>query len=284
MRLTDRELRRIVREAYAGMLEPVTSGVDLYSPQQNTPGHKAKFDKEPTLRWVTSKRFDNLAERYYSTLPFNVWLAPYVGAIRGVAVRDGWQTIVDNPEAAGAGFSLGGRRLGSFDIASGVEKLQSLGYSGTENISSNDLVILFNVSTTRKRILSTPWMIIHSLFDSSGEIDRFCPSWNILRDLMNYETDDPALEILGSEVLDIPDWLPALTMGSARDGEIENTIDTWAEVCTQDLITRSGVVFDYSAVSEEEAEALRRIIPVIKQISAEFEASAPGNLIYVDVS
>jgi hypothetical protein len=288
MKINQKQLRQIIRdemlrETYAGMLAPVSSKLDRYSPQQTPLGQDAKFDREPALRWVTSGRFDDLAQRYYANLPFNVWLAPFVGALRSLS-DDPYHPFVDNPEAVAAGFELGGLRLGSVDLATGIRNLGAMGYSGTENISPNDLVILFNASTTKKRLLSTPWTIIHCIFDSAGGARKFCPSWSIIEGLFNYETDDPDFEILCGEQIEQPEWLPALTMGSARSGEIMNTVDAWAEICTQDLLTRRGVTFDYDAVTDEEAQALRKFTSVIKQISSEFRANVPGNLIYVDVS
>jgi len=186
MTITESTLRRIIREEakkalqempYAGSLgikkssrpnwESFTSGISAAGP------NRAGAEK-----YARSGRFKTLAKKHFDNIPYGVWTAAIIG--------DGSDAGVDDePEM--------GKRGAVLDLNSeGRQLLDRLGFQIPAQIGKNDLVILYSAMTTEIDFLATPWMVLHSIFDSNRMSEELVPGYRELYSHIAYgaDTDD----------------------------------------------------------------------------------------------
>jgi hypothetical protein len=273
MRITEALLRKIIREEldrmdempYAGSLDPVDSGSDMPSFTSDL-GASDGMNKPGAERFAKSGRFKNLAVKHFAHIPYDVWIAPMIGV--GADVHD----YVDD------------ERMRIEPLSKGIETLRSYGFKVPEEISPDDVVILYTTVSTTKDTLATPWMIFHAMLDNINNVYDIAPSFGELRDALIYGDgeDDPDLAPIAGE--DNYEWHSALTMASARNSALQSTGDALAEIMCQELLTTKGFVFNPEAVDPEIAGALGVLRARVKKIAEEFRRNIKGKLIVVAVN
>jgi hypothetical protein len=322
MRISESRIRQIIREEakkalqempYAGSLgikpssrpnwESFTSGISAGG--VNRPGAE---------KYARSGRFKTLAKKHFDNIPYGVWTAAIIG--------DGSDAGVDDdPEMSKRGAVL--------DLnAEGRQLLERLGFQTPAQIGKNDLVILYSAMTVDSDFLATPWMVLHSIFDSNSMSEELVPGYRELYSHITYgaDTDDfdesywygdgeegedeadeadeddddmseqrvigdsddgedgdplAPLSNLTDNVEEFDAVLSALTMNSARSGQIGSGSDILPEMMCQELITRGGLKINFGPVSDKPRieRALRELASQVKKMAADFRRNAQGKLI-----
>ena len=328
MRISESRIRQIIREEakkalqempYAGSLgikpssnsrwESFTSGISTGGP--NRPGAE---------KYARSGRFKTLAKKHFDNIPYGVWTAAIIG--------DGSDAGVDDePEF--------GKRGAVLDLnAEGRQLLERLGFQTPAQIGKNDLVILYSSMTTDSDFLATPWMVMHSIFDSNRMSEELVPGYSELYNHITYgaDTDDfdeeywygdggeeedeagnddedddmselfsigeqrvigdsddddnsgdplTPLSNLTDNVAEFDAVLSALTMNSARSGQVGSGADILPEMMCQELITRGGLKINFEPVRDNPRieRALRELASRVKKMAADFRRNAQGKLI-----
>ena len=282
MKLSESQLRNFIRQqikemAYAGRLNPTFGRSDDisvlagevfdYGPEED----QKQLKPDVVARYAMSQTFEKLAKKHFANIPWNVWFAPLIGtyyeAVQDTAALN--RAILEplNPD--------------------GISRLKSLGYEIPENISADDVIILYTSTILEKNFIATPWMIVHSIFDnynlgvfSKTYVDKIYP---LLR--YNQNTPHPGTEILKQENFTnfYKSWINALTMKSARTRLVSYT-DAFPEIMCQELLTRNGFTINDSGAEQEYIDALYSLKPVIKQCANEFNSNIRGKLIITAVN
>jgi len=222
-------------------------------------------------KFARSTRFRKLAEKHLANIPGNVWIAPLIGVGHGADVDDDPSRYTQNRV-----------RLTPL-VPDGIELLEKLGYEAPARVGGDDIVILYSSMTTEKGFMATPWMIFHSMFDSGDSVDRISPLYQELMDMFMQNVDpDPEIEALTGE--NENEWVGALTMGSARNGEIGATTDALAEIVCQELLTKGGFQVNPDGADPEYVEALQALKPYIKRIADEVRSNMRGKLVATAVN
>ena len=274
MNAAEKVLRRIIREElervdempYMGSMGPVRS--------------KQKPDDEPALgrrnlkgaeKLATSSRFQKLAAKHFANIPGNVWVAPLVGVGADVVVpQDDRETRFRVENLAGGG----------------VETLTGMGFSIPEGFSTDDTVILYSAETSERGFIATPWMIVHAIFDSNGDVEgsMLSPTWKELQYSVGEGYGRSQFEAELGPLIGADDWFEALTMASARNGEIGGAPDALAEIMCQELLTRGGFVFNEDALDPEMLPAMEFMQALVKRAAGEVRKNIKGKLLIVAAS
>lgn len=297
MRITEDKLRRIIREevekevdeAHAGSL-----GVSYERPEYQVPGTdepepegEDDFERyvshraHGAARYARSGRFKSLAEKHFANLQFPVWTAPYIGNLSDVS------NIVDRD-------GRWCKRMMIMDLErDGKPFLRKHGYS-TEGVTKNDLVILYTSGVANRDVLATPWMIIHSIFDSGPCADVFDNRYSGIQKVLNSggkHTPDYYEGIARSYLKSINDdsefdWNSYLTMKSARDNKISVAGDALAEMVCQMLLTQGGLKLnlDDFEPGDPQRKSLQWMGDQAKQAAFGFRSRAKGKLIIIAVN
>jgi hypothetical protein len=165
----------------------------------------------------------------------------------------------------------------------GLNRLRALGYALPDGIKGDDVVILYTSMVSAKYALATPWMIFHAMFDTRPETMSLSPSFVQIEDLYN-EMPEEEFENPDIAHLSNTDWFGALTMASARAGEIASISDAYVEMMCQELLTSGGLRLNLEAVDPEYHEPLLALSDIIKQCAEEFRQNIGGKLIIVAVN
>ena len=275
MRITEVQLRQIIRESLDEMAFAKTltghDGKHIVLPGRSSrrSGPEGStsaraLDPETNSRYLGSKKFNDDAIRLYANVPFNVWLAPVLSKD-----PDRSMGFVD-PE-------FGYSRIKVLNLAyGGLEFLEKTGFAGVEEINpTKDLVVLPVGLNVMKGYTTSPWVIMHGIFDSfDGN--------NAVSELA------PGLVKLYKDVEKDPDliWhlLHSLTMYSARTHQItlDAPSDMIAEMMLQEILDKRGVRFNFDKVVD--ADVQNQIIEIGKRVKEQaqlFRKRAPGKLILV---
>ncbi len=247
MRITQRQLRQIIREELARGLDEMAYKGMILGPggkdvrfERNPYRLSTRHDPDIGSRLMRSKKFHNDALRLYANIPYGVWIAPFFGdQTPEILLRSS-----SEDEDAG--------RITILDLAvDGIERLRELNYEGVDQINPiEDLVILIKPNTGEGTFTSA-WMTFHAVFDSlyddySGGVNALVPGYD---ELFNF------LEPGMFEELE-----KCLTMGAARDGEIVTETDLFAEMMCQELLDKRGLHFDF----ESELPTFRKGLGILK--------------------
>jgi hypothetical protein len=292
MRITESTLRRIIREEakkalqempYAGSLgvrksrnqdkESFTSGISTGG------ANRAGAEK-----YARSVHFETLAKKHFANIPYDVWTAALIGAGDEAGVYDA-------PEL--------GQRGAVLDLSTeGRQLLERLGFQTPAQIGKNDLVILYTAMSTDSDFLATPWIVMHSIFDSNRMVEEFIPGYRDLYSHMSYGGDkdedeyseeDWYLEPLSNLTDSFKNNLAVLstmTMNSAMTKKIDSGADVLPEMIVQELITKGGIKINFEPVSDNPKieRALHELVVRVKKMAADFRRNAQGKLIVTAVN
>jgi len=277
MKITENTLRRIIREEakkalqempYAGSFEPRQSpDWELSDEERIEQGENPRGAR----KFSQSKRFKDLSQKHLANMPNNFWFAPLIGAMTSVTQE-------------------GGQRFRALPLdPDGLNDLKKFGYNLPDGIKSHDVIINYDISTSNKDFLATPWMIFHAMFDSNAQEMTLCPSFAQLNELMLFipgdKISDPNLAPLAREQgYKSEKWFKALTMASARNGKLNVISDAIAEMMCQELLTSGGLRLDLGVVSPEYHEPLRILSDIIMQCANEFRQNIGGKYIILAVN
>jgi len=275
MRITEVQLRRIIKEtldemAYAETLtghdgeHVVLPGDRHWSTPEGSTTARA-MDPKTTSQYLKSKKFNDDAIRLYANVPFKVWLAPVLSKNLDVSIA-----FVDP--------KLGYSRIKVLNLAyGGLEFLEKTGFAGVEKIDpAKDLVVMPAGLNVMKGYTTSPWVIMHGIFDSvdgSGVTSELVPG---IAELIKDIEKDPGL-IWGLH--------GSLTMHSATTHQIplDSVSDMVAEMMLQEIFDRRKLRFNFEKVVDEEMK--NQIIEigerVKKALAPLFRERAPGKLILV---
>jgi len=274
MRITEVQLRRIIRETLDEMAFAKTlarsDGEHVVLPSSrhwSTPEGSTTaraMDPKTTSQYLKSKKFSDDAIRLYANVPFKVWLAPVLSKNLDVS------TAFVDPK-------LGYSRIKVLNLAyGGLEFLEKTGFAGVEEIDpANDLVVLPAGLNVMKGYTTSPWIIMHGIFDSvdgAGATSELVPG---IAELIKDIEKDPGL---------IWDLHGSLTMHSATTQQIplDAISDIVAEMMVQEIFDRRKLRFNFEKVVDEEMK--NQIIEIgnrVKTLAKLFRERAPGKLILV---
>jgi hypothetical protein len=281
MRITESQLRRIVREelersidemAWGGHIglaqdEPYPNNPDYVSGEVAT-ANDAQGSRSRATKYAQSDAWASRALTLYKNLPFTLWTAPYIGSGK----REKLDAVDIRPTIVNYNFEPDAYRVRSFPLADSMDKLTHLGYDVSQ-IKPNDVVILYTSAATDASVIPSPWMIFHSLFDSDGGqgeppgLLRLVPSWSRSR----WAVSDSLA--------------PWMTMYSARQGLIGTQADAAAEAMAQELLDSQGFhLAPENKRGKAAPKSAAKSIALIKAAGDEFRANAPGHLITVLVN
>ena len=273
MRISESRIRRIIREEakralqempYAGSL----GGGEHPDPERRSGITGARNNPKAALRFAGSARFRSLAEKHLENIRHPVWFAPLGGAGESLL----FDSQGDEDESETSYY-----RLRVLDLVpDGVEKLERLKFEAPARVGGGDTVILYGSTSASKGTLGTPWMIFHAIFDSLGDARALAPGYR------EWAVDEEVGILYRSGDLS---WLPALTMASARNGEIVTYKDAVAEMVCQELLTKGGFRINEDApVDPEHLAALRILQSYVKGWADAFRRNMRGKLIIVGVN
>ena len=289
MRLSESRIRRIIREeveqavdemAYAGSLGIRQGSDDFEFEDEDGLDFNAGAPRNfpGAEKYARSSRFKNQATKLYANFPHNVWIASWAGDPREI------RTIASELDIGIGGEYAGERRIVGIDLVpEGIRILEQIGFEAPARVGPDDLVILHSISNVDRANLSSPWMIIHSMFDDQGAPpDNFIPSWydldleGLIRRLRL--KDGSSLED------DTSKFGLVFTMASARGGLIQAAGDAAAEAITQELITKGGFRYKTEALDDESIEIMEEFAAAVKTAADEFRQSTKGMLLAVATS
>jgi len=275
MRITEGQLRRIIRKSLDEMAFVKTltghDGKHIVLPGRSSrrSGPEGStsaraLDPETNSRYLGSKKFNDDAIRLYANVPFNVWLAPVLSSNLDVS------TAFVDPE-----FSYS--RIKVLNLAyGGLEFLEKTGFAGVEEINpTKDLVVLPVGLNVMKGYTTSPWVIMHGVFDSIDTINMISQLVPGAKELLKDVENDPDL---------IWHLLHSLTMYSARTHQItlDAPSDMVAEMFVQEIFDRRKLRFNFDKVVGPDAQ--KKIIEIgnrVKEMAQLFLNRAPGKLILV---
>ena len=279
MKIAEKQLRRIIREAIFQNLDEMAfaktltghdgkhivlpGGSSRWSAPEGSTTARA-LDPETTSRYLGSQKFHNDAMRLYANVPFNVWLAP-------VLSKDPDRSIdfVD-PE-------LGYSRIKVLNLASdGLEFLEKIGFAGIEEINpTTDLVVLPVGLNVMKGYTTSPWVIMHGIFDSIDTINMISELVPGIVELFNDIEKNKSL---------IWYLIKSLTMYSARTHQItlDAPSDIVAEMMVQEIFDQRKLHFNFDEVKDPDMRnQITEVGDRVKKIAQLFLKRAPGKLILV---
>jgi hypothetical protein len=289
MRISEGRVRRIIREeieravdemAYAGSLGIRQGSDDFEFEDEEGIDFNAGVPRNfpGAEKYARSSRFRNQATKLYANFPHNVWIASWAGDPREI------RTIASELDIGIGGEYAGERRIVGIDLVpEGIRILEEIGFEAPARVGPDDLVILHSISNVDRANLSSPWMIIHSMFDDQGAPpDNFIPSWWDL----DLEALIRNLRLKDGTSLDddTSKFGLVFTMASARGGLIQAAGDAVAEAITQELITKGGFRYKTEALDDESVEIMEEFAAAVKTAADEFRQSAKGMLLAVATS
>ena len=143
--------------------------------------------------------------------------------------------------------------------------------------------------TTDRDFLATPWMVMHSIFDSNSMTDKLIPGFQELNALLTYGSDEGLdeddvfmpLNNLTDNYENTRAVASTLTMASGRSGQVAGSGDILAEMMCQELLTKSGLRMNFEPVRDnpEIEAAVRELASRVKRMAADFRRNAQGKLI-----
>ena len=280
MRITESRMRQIIREEAKRALQEMPYAGDLgisHSTDQESESFissnlsAAGVNRKGAEKYARSGRFKTLAKRHFDNIPYNVWVAPLIGIGYGAGVND-------DPEDGARGRVLD-------LVPDGIKLLERLKFEAPSRVGPDDLVILYSSMGTDTSFLATPWMVMHSIFDTNSMTDELIPGFQELNALLVYGSDEDDVFMPLNNLTDnyeaTQDVVQTLTMASARSGQVAGAGDVLAEMMCQELLTKGGLRIDFNTVQEkpEMERAIRELGRRVKRMAADFRRNAQGKLI-----
>ena len=284
MRITESRMRQIIREEAKRALQEMPYAGDLgisHSTDQESESFissnlsAAGVNRKGAEKYARSGRFKTLAKRHFDNIPYNVWVAPLIGIGYGAGVND-------DPEDGARGRVLD-------LVPDGIKLLERLKFEAPSRVGPDDLVILYSSMGTDTSFLATPWMVMHSIFDTNSMTDELIPGFQELNSLLVYGSDEGldeddvfmSLNNLTDNYEATQDVVQTLTIASARSGQVAGAGDVLAEMMCQELLTKGGLRIDFNTVQEkpEMERAIRELGRRVKRMAADFRRNAQGKLI-----
>ena len=280
MRITESRMRQIIREEAKRALQEMPYAGDLgisHSTDQESESFissnlsAAGVNRKGAEKYARSGRFKTLAKRHFDNIPYNVWVAPLIGIGYGAGVND-------DPEDGSRGRVLD-------LVPDGIKLLERLKFEAPSRVGPDDLVILYSSMGTDTSFLATPWMVMHSIFDTNSMTDELIPGFQELNALLVYGSDEDDVFMPLNNLTDnyeaTQDVVQTLTMASARSGQVAGAGDVLAEMMCQELLTKGGLRIDFNTVQEkpEMERAIRELGRRVKRMAADFRRNAQGKLI-----
>jgi hypothetical protein len=283
VRITESAIRRIIREEAKRALQEMPYAGDLgisHSTDQESVSSTGRLsaggvNRAGAEKYARSGRFKTLAKRHFDNIPYNVWVAPLIGVGYGAGVND---DLEDGDR---------GRVLDL--VPDGIKLLERLKFEAPSRVGTGDLVILYSAMTTDRDFLATPWMVMHSIFDSNSMTDKLIPGFQELNALLTYGSDEGLdeddvfmpLNNLTDNYENTRAVASTLTMASGRSGQVAGSGDILAEMMCQELLTKSGLRMNFEPVRDnpEIEAAVRELARRVKRMAADFRRNAQGKLI-----
>lgn len=221
-----------------------------------------------TRKFFATKKFRDDAIKAYRNLSVPIYVVPVFSTRSTAGLRSALENESDVPKQLDR-------------LIYSLEKIAEL----REVLRAGAAIFLVGSHVIEKGFLPTPWMIVHAMVDQSvfEEARDIAPVDGMLRSEVRSLLESVRLEMrvqnwnLASMFRDI------LTMGSARDGAIQNVDDAAAEIVTQSILTANG--FDFNPTGNEKADAaLERIAGIVSGCRADFESRIAGRIVAVTLS
>lgn len=294
MRISESRIRRIIREearrvlregtvdemAYAGDL-----GVRHSKHQERDSFISSELsgtsNRKGAEKYAGGEHFRALARKHFDNIPYDVWVAPLIGVGHEAGVSD-------DPEDERRGRVM---KL----VPDGIKLLEEIGFESPARVGGGDLVILYSAMTTDRDFLATPWMVMHSIFDSNNLSDSLVPGFNSLNAFLVYGGeeedgfDDIAIFNNANDNSSVTSALVStLTMASARNERIGSASDALAEMMCQELLTKGGLRLNLDALSvqgnmsasdDELRGSIKSLARHVKRMADDFRRNARGKLI-----
>lgn len=245
MKIMINELRGLIREyidemSYGGLVGPAINA----KPNPNLKRYTKRMSLDAVEKFHTSPLYLKKANAAFKHFPFEIWVQPINSEIYerfdelfGVNAEDQRYNILSVDEVI--------EYNREYKLPLNVEKIRSI-------VDSGGCVIFSLTGELEPNFLSTPWMIIHAMFDSSDFTE--------LGGISSFEIETYMEDELGLDRL--TDILPYMTMGSATSNKMVSEREIIHELCVQEVITTGGVQFKESGDSEldEKLEMLKQKI------------------------
>lgn len=289
MRISESKMRRIIREEARRALQEMPYMGDLGVRHSK---HKERnsfisselsgtSNRKGAEKYAGGEHFRALAQKHFDNIPYGVWVAPLIGV--------GWEAgVSDNPESESRGRVM---KL----VPDGIKLLENIGFESPARVPPGDLVILYSAMTTDRGFLATPWMVMHSIFDSNNLSDSLIPGFNSLNAFLVYggeddgDFDDIAIFNNANDNDAVTSALVStLTMASARNENLGNPSDALAEMMCQELLTKGGLRLNFDALSvqgdvgvsdDELRDSIRALGRRVRRMADDFRRNARGKLI-----
>ena len=257
-------LRRILAEA--GDLDQALAGVQGPGEEQGQEDWQkdaeATANKRPVQRFF-GKKFNDDAVKLYKNLSVPIYVVPV------------WSFKPSDLDGEGVRVSAGEDAQGLQRYGLSPDRAEAL----EQARASGAAIFVVQVARLDKGNLPTPWMIVHAMFDTQqanspvlGEMwmDVYRAGSDEDEFVNAFEEDDGEL------------MQRALTMKSARDGQIRAYTDAIAEILTQAVLTTSG--FRYNETGDPRMDSLMaNVARVVAPARQEFEAQIAGKVLTVGV-
>ena len=276
MKITSRQLRQIIREVLIQNIDEMAFAKTLTGHDGKhivLPGGSSRWsgstsaralDPATTSRYLGSQKFHDDAMRLYANVPFNIWLAPVLSNDFDISAA-----FVD-PK-----FSYS--RIKVLNLAyGGLEFLEKTGFAGVEEINpTEDLVVMPVGLNVMKGYTTSPWVIMHGVFDSIDTIDIISELVPGVKELFKDIEKNPTL---------IWNLLKSLTMYYARTHQItlDAPSDIVAEMLVQEIFDKRRLRFNFDEVKDLDAQnQITEVGDRVKELAQLFLTRAPGKLILV---
>ena len=294
MRITGKELRKIIREELSQDLDEMAYGGRLglvfsRKPHKNfNAGGGGQYAPNPiaAAKFATSKSYEDKAIKLFGNIPNRVFVAPFIGNIEDLDEEQ-------------AGFDIRRGQRGRAVVLplddQAVQDLRKLGFRDIpKDLNETDLFILYTSSGAEgKKFSASPWIAIHAFFNIGGfpgeenpHIDMISPTFQGLFDrYWLQDPSDPLFPILSQDSED--NIAQYLTMGSARDGNLAGGfVEAASEMLTQEILDRRKLHFSkrIETAEPEVRDALLELKQIIAVAGEEAVKNMKGKLLVIDAS
>lgn len=302
MRITRRQLRRLIEMTYRGHLGVIPSTTnpdinkisgglestleDIDIPEDIEDGPEEVFDdyfqrhiekqRKAAKAYAGSTHFNKQAERLYGRLEANIWVLTKIGEFTELETLD--RQIIDdtsdyneyNPLRGRVNFYDLDERAMSFlrevSDEDTLEKLKEVDPSDTVIFNSND-----GVGVKGNLIKNSPWMIFHAMIHNDEMIAHF---QDFYIGLDRHKFDLPVHEFLTMKAATSNPMGPFL-----RD---EMFGDVYSEMIVQELLGKRGLVVRRDLLSPKDLKYVdERLIPAVKGFADMMREEIKGKLIVV---
>ena len=299
MKITKRQLRRLIEMAYKGHLGVIPSTTkpdinkisgglestleDIDIPDELEDGPEEALDdylqsyiekqRKAAGAYAGSKHFNKQAERFYGRLSANIWVMTKIGEFTELETLD--QQIIDDTSDYNEYEPLAGR-VNFYDLNDrAMSFLKEISDEDTraqlDEVDTSDTVI-FNsndgVGVKGSIIKNSPWMIFHAMLHNDEMMNHFR---DFYIGMDTHKFDRSVHEFL--------------TMGAKSGGYFlsnELSGDAYTEMIVQELLGKRGLVIRRDLLSPRDLKYVdERLIPAVKGYADMMREEIKGKLIVV---